>query len=79
MPHWKYVEKTRIFRLLVPRGYTSAMFTHPTWVSETMQCKTTASIRSFKDGQWTSSTMAGECGSYSQTTMTSVVRDGVAV
>jgi hypothetical protein len=30
MPHWKYVEKTRIFRLLVPRGYTSAMFTHPT-------------------------------------------------
>ena len=28
MPNWKYVAKTRIFRLHVPRGYTSALFSH---------------------------------------------------
>ena len=28
VPHWKYVDNTRIFRLRVPTGYTSAMFTH---------------------------------------------------
>jgi hypothetical protein len=28
VPHWKYVNNTRIFRLHVPTGYTSAMFTH---------------------------------------------------
>ena len=28
VPHWKYVEATRVFRLHVPAGYTSAMFTH---------------------------------------------------
>jgi hypothetical protein len=28
VPHWKYVEATRAFRLHVPAGYTSAMFTH---------------------------------------------------
>jgi hypothetical protein len=28
VPHWKYVENTRIFHLHVPTGYTSAMFTH---------------------------------------------------
>jgi hypothetical protein len=28
VPHWKYVENTRIFHLHVPRAYTSAMFTH---------------------------------------------------
>ena len=27
-PHWKYVDNARIFRLHVPAGYTSAMFTH---------------------------------------------------
>ncbi len=26
--HWKYIDTTRIFRLKVPAGYTSAMFTH---------------------------------------------------
>jgi hypothetical protein len=28
VPHWKYVDNTRIFLLHVPAGYTSAMFTH---------------------------------------------------
>jgi hypothetical protein len=28
VPHWKYVDTTRIFRLHVPAGYTSTMFTH---------------------------------------------------
>jgi hypothetical protein len=28
VPHWKYVDNTRIFHLHVPTGYTSAMFTH---------------------------------------------------
>jgi hypothetical protein len=28
VPHWKYVENTRIFHLHVPAGYTSALFTH---------------------------------------------------
>ena len=28
VPHWKYVDTARIFRLHVPAGYTSAMFTH---------------------------------------------------
>ncbi len=28
VPHWKYIDDTRIFRLHVPTGYTSAMFTH---------------------------------------------------
>ena len=28
VPHWKYVEDTRIFHLHVPTGYTSTMFTH---------------------------------------------------
>jgi hypothetical protein len=28
VPHWKYIDTTRIFRLHVPAGYTSAMFTH---------------------------------------------------
>jgi hypothetical protein len=28
VPHWKYIDDTRIFRLHVPAGYTSAMFTH---------------------------------------------------
>jgi hypothetical protein len=28
VPHWKYVDNTRIFQLHVPTGYTSAMFTH---------------------------------------------------
>lgn len=28
VPHWKYVDTARIFRLRVPAGYTSAMFTH---------------------------------------------------
>jgi len=28
VPHWKYMETARIFRLHVPAGYTSAMFTH---------------------------------------------------
>lgn len=28
VPHWKYVDAARIFRLHVPAGYTSAMFTH---------------------------------------------------
>ncbi len=26
--HWKYIDTARIFRLHVPAGYTSAMFTH---------------------------------------------------
>jgi hypothetical protein len=28
VPHWKYIENTRIFQLHVPTGYTSALFTH---------------------------------------------------
>jgi hypothetical protein len=28
VPHWKYVDNTRIFHLRVPTGYTSALFTH---------------------------------------------------
>jgi hypothetical protein len=28
VPHWKYIDTTRIFRLKVPAGYTSALFTH---------------------------------------------------
>ena len=28
VPHWKYVYTARAFRLHVPAGYTSAMFTH---------------------------------------------------
>ena len=28
VPHWKYVDTARSFRLHVPAGYTSAMFTH---------------------------------------------------
>jgi len=28
VPHWKFVDNTRIFRLHVPKGYTSALFTH---------------------------------------------------
>jgi hypothetical protein len=28
VPHWKYIDTTRIFLLHVPAGYTSAMFTH---------------------------------------------------
>jgi hypothetical protein len=28
VPHWKYIETARVFRLHVPAGYTSAMFTH---------------------------------------------------
>jgi hypothetical protein len=28
VPHWKYIDTARIFRLHVPSGYTSAMFTH---------------------------------------------------
>ncbi len=28
VPHWKYVDNTRIFHLHVPAGYTSALFTH---------------------------------------------------
>ena len=28
VPHWKYVDNTRIFHLHVPIGYTSSLFTH---------------------------------------------------
>jgi hypothetical protein len=28
VPHWKYIDTARVFRLHVPAGYTSAMFTH---------------------------------------------------
>lgn len=28
VPHWKYLDKARIFRLHVPTGYASLMFTH---------------------------------------------------
>ena len=28
VPHWKYVDNTRIFHLHAPAGYTSALFTH---------------------------------------------------
>lgn len=28
VPHWKYIDTARIFRLHVPTGYTSSMFTH---------------------------------------------------
>ena len=28
VPHWKYIDTARAFRLHVPAGYTSAMFTH---------------------------------------------------
>src|ERR1700756_1096123 len=27
VPHWKYVDNTRVFHLHVPTGYTSALFT----------------------------------------------------
>jgi hypothetical protein len=28
VPHWKYIDTARTFRLHVPAGYTSAIFTH---------------------------------------------------
>jgi hypothetical protein len=28
VPHWKYIDAARAFRLHVPAGYTSALFTH---------------------------------------------------
>jgi hypothetical protein len=28
VPHWKYIDTARTFRLHVPAGYTSTMFTH---------------------------------------------------
>jgi len=28
VPHWKYIDTARLFRLHLPAGYTSAMFTH---------------------------------------------------
>jgi hypothetical protein len=28
VPHWKYVDNTRVFHLHMPTGYTSALFTH---------------------------------------------------
>jgi len=28
VPHWKYADATRAFRLHIPTGFTSAMFTH---------------------------------------------------
>jgi len=28
VPHWKYLDNTRIWHLHLPTGYTSAMFTH---------------------------------------------------
>ncbi len=28
VPHWKYIDTARTFRLHVPTGFTSAMFTH---------------------------------------------------
>jgi hypothetical protein len=28
VPHWKYIDTTKMFHLHVPAGYTSAMFTH---------------------------------------------------
>ena len=28
VPHWKYIDAARVFRLHLPTGYTSAMFTH---------------------------------------------------
>ncbi len=28
VPHWKYIDTARTFRLHMPAGYTSAMFTH---------------------------------------------------
>jgi hypothetical protein len=28
VPHWKYLDTAKTFRLHVPTGYTSAMFTH---------------------------------------------------
>ena len=28
VPHWRHVDTARTFRLHVPTGYTSAMFTH---------------------------------------------------
>jgi hypothetical protein len=28
VPHWKYLDNARIFQLHVPKGYSSAMFTH---------------------------------------------------
>ena len=28
VPHWKYIDKARIFQLHVPTGYASLMFTH---------------------------------------------------
>ena len=28
VPHWKYVDNTRVFHLHVPTGYNSALFTH---------------------------------------------------
>jgi len=28
VPHWKYVDNTRVFHLHVPPGYASALFTH---------------------------------------------------
>src|SRR5712692_9075455 len=56
VPHWKYVDNTRIFRLHVPTGYTSAMFTH--LPSRTVFIDTDRYINDASLGYW----MAHELG-----------------
>ncbi len=56
VPHWKYLETARIFRLHVPTGYTSAMFTH--LPSRTVFIDTDRYINDASLGYW----MAHELG-----------------
>ena len=56
VPHWKYVDAARIFRLHVPAGYTSAMFTH--LPSRTMFVDSDR----YMDEEWLGHWMAHELG-----------------
>ncbi len=56
VPHWKYIDTARIFRLHVPTGYTSAMFTH-------LPSRTTfIDSDRYMDEEWLGRWMAHELG-----------------
>jgi hypothetical protein len=56
VPHWKYIDTARIFRLHVPTGYTSAMFTH-------LPSRTTfIDSDRYMDEEWLGHWMAHELG-----------------
>ncbi len=56
VPHWKYIDTARIFRLHVPTGFTSAMFTH-------LPSRTTfIDSDRYMDEEWLGHWMAHELG-----------------